>query len=149
MKFVKVSVFKEGIFVESNDYCSNVNGGFSIISTKESKYVFDEIKPDKQIESVLSINGGIGKLEVIETNFFFVFRQQTWMHIDDVESNNKIKLNGGVSVKFNGIGNTFHEEEIKDGRANIELIKNSRFGGFSSRKTVITIEDGNWNHVTT
>ena len=71
------------------------------------------------------------------------------MHIDDVESNNKIKLNGGVSVKFNGIGNTFHEEEIKDGRANIELIKNSRFGGFSSRKTVITIEDGNWNHVTT
>jgi len=109
--FVKLSVFKEGILVESNEYYSvfvkdlviksgiedvkiygnnikaiiggfkflnepvefDIKGGVGNICTTESKYVFDQIKPNVTVGNVLTITGGIDYLEVIERNIF-VFR---------------------------------------------------------------------------
>jgi len=51
----------------------DIKGGVGNICTTESKYVFDQIKPNVTVCNVLTITGGIDYLEVIERNIF-VFR---------------------------------------------------------------------------
>uniref|UniRef100_A0A1I8BW15 Lipoprotein n=1 Tax=Meloidogyne hapla TaxID=6305 RepID=A0A1I8BW15_MELHA len=104
--------------------CS-VNGGVSNITTNKQKYVFNHRNPNMPIRQKLNINGGITHLE---------------MHIADAESDNYIKINGGISnAEINGMGTDIGKEEITNDTNTVE-ISTYGGGGYRNGETEIIIE---------
>nr|CAD2178820.1 unnamed protein product [Meloidogyne enterolobii] len=98
-----------------------VDGWVGNISTSTKKYVFDHIKPNKQITDILEIIHGIKKLE---------------MHISDVQGNSHIEIFNGIDkAEMIGEGNTFEREEITNDSNKISITKNNWW--FSSREFTI------------
>jgi len=65
------------------------------------------------------------------------------MHIDNVNANNYIEINGEITeARMIGEGNTFGKEESTKDTNKVE-IRNNHYGGFSNGDTVIEIDGNN------
>uniref|UniRef100_A0A915MES6 Uncharacterized protein n=1 Tax=Meloidogyne javanica TaxID=6303 RepID=A0A915MES6_MELJA len=143
---VKLSIFKEGILVESPQHYPeytmikvkalkvHVNGKVGNIPTPREKYEFKQSIPNGPVGGALSINGRIGNLE---------------MHIDNVNANNYVEINGEITeARMIGEGNTFGKEESTKDTNKVE-IRNNHYGGPSNGETVIEIDGNNISRWTT
>nr|CAD2173963.1 unnamed protein product [Meloidogyne enterolobii] len=162
--FVKLSVFKEGILVESPEQYSEfvknlkISGGVgkAIIygnnikaKTKGSNFLEEPVK--------VRVNGGIGNVSTTTSRYVFEeikpnhtikdsFSinggiQNLEVHISDENGNNNIKINGGISnVQMIGEGNTYGNQ----GGGNAGYQRASSFGGGSHHSRGRTYNTGSF-----